>query len=306
MIAEDSLDDPQPVAGFLADLEADVVGERAHRDLRLGAAFEDLRLLVIPVRLGAQEQSGAHGHRVDERHADHRRDESEHQHTAVRTAHADQQLLGETDSAAVEFGELGHGIEHTGQIGDVDVGQRVLAGRREVVGHPLGEPHRSLMCPDEVVTDDGGGLVGQPLAQLFPVDPRIALVDGPLGFPGHRAETVPQVVVDVGGEVGDPVGQRLLPLSGLTPHCLRVGLGLPERADGAAGGLRIAQGGEFAAQGEREMFADDAQIGGDGGPGRLSCGGHHALAQVPVQIEEPGLGVEFLVAEPQRVGAQHR
>lgn len=306
MVAEDPLDDPQPVAGLLADLETDVVGERADGDLRLGAALENLGLLVVPVGLGAEQQPGADGHRVDQRHADHRRDEPEHQHTAVRAAHADQQLLGDTDSAAVEFGEFGDGVENAGEVRDVDVGERVLTGGREVVGDSLGEPHRPLVRPDEVVADDRRGLVGQPVAQLFPVDPRIALVDRPFGFPGHRAETVPQVVVDVGGEVGDPVGQRLLPLGGLPAHGLGVGLGLPECSDGAAGGLRITQGGELAAQREGEMFTDDAQVGGDGGAGRLPGGRHHALAQVAVQLEESGLRIEFLVAEAQRVRTEHR
>ena len=91
----------------------------------------------------------------------------------------------------------------------------VEAGLDEGAGHLLRQRLRPLIGPHEVVADGGGDRVLQLGADLGPVLRGVAPVDDLFGVLGDRAEPRPQVVVDVGGEVGDAVVEHLLPQRGL-------------------------------------------------------------------------------------------
>ena len=83
-----------------------------------------------------------------------------------------------------------------------------------------GERLGPLVGPDEVVADGGGDGVLQLGADLGPVLGRVAAVDHLLGVLGDRAEAAAQIVVDVGGQVGDAVVEHLLPQRGLLQRVL--------------------------------------------------------------------------------------
>ena len=78
----------------------------------------------------------------------------------------------------------------------------------------------ALVGPHEVVADGGGDRVLQLGADLGPVVRRVARVDDLLGVLGDRAEAGPQIVVDIGGQVGDAVVEHLLPQRGLLQRVL--------------------------------------------------------------------------------------
>ena len=90
----------------------------------------------------------------------------------------------------------------------------------EGAGDFLGQRLGALIGPDEVVADGGGHGVLEFGADLGPVLRRIAVVDDLLGVLGDRPEACPQVVVDVGGQVGDAVVEHLLPQRGLLQRVL--------------------------------------------------------------------------------------
>ena len=88
--------------------------------------------------------------------------------------------------------------------------------RRHLLGQRLG----ALIGPDEVVADGGGDRVLQLGADLGPVMGRVAVVDDLLGVLGDGAEPAAQIVVDIGGQVGDSVVEHLLPQRGLLQRVL--------------------------------------------------------------------------------------
>ena len=97
---------------------------------------------------------------------------------------------------------------------------RVEAGLGEGAGHLLGERLGALVGPDEVVADRRGDRVLQLGADLGPVLRRIAGVDLLLDVLADDPEPATQVVVDIGGQVGDSVVEDLLPQRGLLQRVL--------------------------------------------------------------------------------------
>lgn len=83
--------------------------------------------------------------------------------------------------------------------------ERDVTGLRKVLRHNFCQPLCAIMRPHEVVTDRGGDLLFEPLPHDVPVLTGIAFVDRLLGLAGHPAQPVPEVVIDVGGEVCDAV-----------------------------------------------------------------------------------------------------
>ncbi len=79
----------------------------------------------------------------------------------------------------------------------------------------------TLEGPDEVVAHGGGDGVLQFGADLGPVlGGGVTAVDHTFGVGGDVPEPVPQIVIDIGGQIGDPVVEHLLPQRGLRQRVL--------------------------------------------------------------------------------------
>ena len=112
-------------------------------------------------------------------------------------------------------------------------------------------------------------------------------------------------MVDVGGEVGDAVGEGLLPQRRPFLHVLGGSFGAGEFGDRGSGRLGTAHRRELTAQGEGQMLGHRTQVQGHRLAGRVVGPGDHPLPQESVHLHETGLHVERVVAETQCVRTQH-
>ena len=129
-------------------------------------------------------------------------------------------LIGLASSLASDFNSPKPApISRALDLGHLD---RVEAGLHERARHLCGQRLGALVGPHEVVADGGGDRVLQLGADLGPVLRRIAGVDDLLGVLGDGPEPAAQVVVDIGGQVGDAVVEHLLPQRGVLQRVLRL------------------------------------------------------------------------------------
>ena len=98
------------------------------------------------------------------------------------------------------------------EFGDL---HRVQTGVDERAGHLGGQRLGTLIGPHEVVTDGVGDVVFDLCPDFGPVQRGVAGVDDLFGVLGDGPEPRPQVVVDIGGQIGDAVVEDLLPQGGL-------------------------------------------------------------------------------------------
>ena len=82
------------------------------------------------------------------------------------------------------------------------------------------------LCPDEGLRDRRGHPLVEPLPDLIPDRPGVALVDRLLRLALHLAQPVAHVVLHVGDEVGDSVREGDLPARRAAAELVRLGLGL--------------------------------------------------------------------------------
>ena len=139
----------------------------------------------------------------------------------------------------------------------------------ELLAHPIGQLGRPV--GQVVVGGDGGGddLAAQPRLELGPRLGGIAAGDDLLARAHHHLEPDAQVVVDVGHQVLDAVGQHLLPRrgpalqrpgdAGLVGQAGHDGLGLLGTGDDL--GLGLHDLGQLA-RGEGHLLGHPGRLGG--------------------------------------------
>ena len=88
----------------------------------------------------------------------------------------------------------------------------------------------------------------------------IAAVDHHLGVRGDVPEAVAQIVVDIGGEVCDPVVEGLLPQRRLRQGVLGFGFAPLQFGGEPLPRARIVEHRQFTAHREREMFCGGADL----------------------------------------------
>ena len=308
MVAQLPLDLLEPVTGLLGHHERDVVDEPAGVQLGLAAHSHHAVLHVLPVGRATHQGSCAQRDRIEHAQPGQRGHHAEHQHTAVGPLQPDGRLAAPADRFGLELlGRLDLPEPRAHDPG-ADGGHlhRVHPGADERLGHLFGEHLGTLEGPHEVVPDRGGDGVLEFGADLGPHPRRITGVDHLLGVLGDGAEAATQVVFDVGGEVGDPVVENLLPQRRLCQGVLRFGL-----AAFQVGAQRLARGGvverfQLGAHRETQMLCRRTDLGHHLVADAIVLAGGHLLGQEVHQRREVGLGVEFLVVGLDRVAAQHR
>ena len=172
---------------------------------------------------------------------------------------------------------------------------RVQAGLDEGAGHLPGQRLGPLIGPHEVVADGGGHRVLHLGADLGPVLGRIARVDDTLGVLGDGPEPGPQIVVHIGGQVGDAVVEHLLPQRGVLQRVLGLLLAPFQILGEPSGVLGIVDRRQFRAHRQGEMFCGRSDFADNLIAYPVVLAGQHLLGEEPHDRREVRLLVEFLV-----------
>ena len=120
LVAELALDVVNRVAGVLADLEGELVGVLAMGVLRLTAPLRE-RVLLVAVRLSAEQQTRHDADGVDQRQPDHLAEHAEHEDASVRAA---QRVHARPEAASrfeLDVGRRRHGLQHLCRVRDVEL-----------------------------------------------------------------------------------------------------------------------------------------------------------------------------------------
>ena len=156
---------------------------------------------------------------------------------------------------------------------------RVEPGLDERAAHLLGERLGALIGPDEVVADGGGDRVLEFGADLGPVIGRVAVVDDLLGVLGDGAEAAAQVVVDIGGQVGDAVVEHLLPQRRLLQRVLRLLLAPLQLGLQPVPGFGVVERRQLGIRRQRQMLCSRTDLGEHLVADPVVLPGQHLLAE---------------------------
>jgi hypothetical protein len=294
MVARGALHEAEAVLELLADLERHLVDVTSDDELRLLLPPGQTRVHVLAVGAAPHQDAGEKRQRVDERHADEPGDQPHHEHAAVGTADADVDLLARAELARIEAGDLLDRVEDAPGVAHVDRGERRLAAAEHVRDF-LGQPHRAFVRPDERLGDGRGDALVEPFGYLVPDGAGIALVDRLLRLAHHTPEPVSHVVLHVGDEIGDAVGERDLPAGGAPAELVGARLGRLELGDHARGVLGVLQGVQLGAHRQRQLVDHREQIvNGAAFVDRLGAA-EHLAAQMRHEGGEAGIVVEAAV-----------
>ena len=161
--------------------------------------------------------------------------------------------------------------------------------------HLCGKRLGALVGPDEIVADGGGHRVLEFCSDLGPVLRRIAAVDDLLGVLGDCAEPAAQVVVHVGGQIGDAVVEHLLPQRRLLQRVLRLLLAPLQIARQPLAGFGIVERRQLGA--DRSVKCSAAEVISASTRSRIRSfsRGQHLFAEELDDGWEVRLLVEFLV-----------
>jgi hypothetical protein len=304
LVAQQALRAAQGVLALLADQHAHLLGVAVERAPGLGLVLLVTPRLLLPQgpapEAEAEQQHDRGGHRDAQQAAGH----AEHDHAAVR-APGRRQHGRRADAPVGELAAEGDALElgHRSGDGEGDGAGRVLL---ELLADPVGQ----LGGPLGQVVVRGHRrrhhLAAQPHLELAPRLGGVAAGDDLLARPHHHLEPGAQVVVDVGHQVLDAVGQHLLPRRPAALQRLGRGRRLAQPLDEGVGLLGPGHDLGLGLPAAAQLAGHEADLGGHPlGPGRAALG-HHRRAQELDQRRVARLGVHGVVDGGRRPHPQER
>ena len=133
---------------------------------------------VFAVRAPPHQHAGKQRERVDQRQADESGGKTHHQHTAVRSADADVDLLARAQAPGVELRRFCSTGSRTPWVSPTSMAGSAVLTLAEQLGDLFGQPARALVRPHERLRHRRRHALIEPLGDLIPDRAGVALVDG--------------------------------------------------------------------------------------------------------------------------------